>query len=370
MLKRLHARHEVHYLTLEDPENAVGPLRAHEYCQRHVAVPHRAARKGSLGFWLDLMRGLAGPLPVAIARWQNEAMRTKANELIQSENYDAIVCDFLAPAASLDHWSRMVLFQHNVEFLIWRRHAECAPTFLHRWYLQRQANSMKNFEDSASKHFQRVVCVSAEDARLTGRLYGREDAAWVPTGVDTNYFSQPLETSGPSSDLIFLGSMDWLPNIDGATWLAAEILPRIWARRPETTVALVGRRPAKQIARLAQDRRIRVSGTVEDVRPWLRGARISIVPLRIGGGTRLKIYEAMAAGIPVISTATGAEGLEVTPGEDIVVAETPGDFASRCLSLLEDDGLRRDLARQALARVRARHDWDIVTRRFESYLID
>ncbi len=370
MLKRLHLRHEVHFLTLDDPENKEGPLRANEYCQRHIAVSHRVAGKGSPGFWLDLLRGLVGPLPVAIARWQNEAMRAKANDLIESEGYDAIVCDFLAPAASLDHWPRMVLFQHNVEFLIWQRHADCAATPLHRWYLRRQANYMKTFEESASTQFRRVVCVSEEDARLTRSMYGRKDAAWVPTGVDTDYFSAPLKTSASISDLIFLGSMDWLPNVDGVDWLTAEILPRIWARRPDTNVALVGRRPERRVLELAQDDRIKVSGTVEDVRPWLRAAKVSIVPLRIGGGTRLKIYEAMAAGIPVVSTTTGAEGLDVTHGEDILIADSAEDFAARCLALLEETNLRQSIAGIALERVRTRHDWESVTRRFEAYLSD
>jgi polysaccharide biosynthesis protein PslH len=367
MLKRLHARHEIDYLTLDDPANTEGPRRAHEYSRRHFAVPHRVAPKTSPLFAWDLLRGVAGELPVAVARWRSEAMRVKARELDAQENYDAIVCDFLAPAASLDDWPRLVLFQHNVEAQIWERHAERAATPLHRWYLSMQARKMAVFEAAASRAFRRVICVSEQDALWTRRNYGRAEAAWVPTGVDTEYFAPP--PSAPKvADLIFLGSMDWLPNQDGAEWFAAEVLPLIWARRPETTLALVGRRPTERIRALAADSRIVVSGTVEDVRPWLWGSSVSIVPLRIGGGTRLKIYEAMAAGVATVSTAIGAEGLEVRHERDILLADTPEAFAAACLRLLDGPGERNALAGTASAGLRSRHGWEAVTSRFEELL--
>src|SRR5262249_20677303 len=144
------------------------------------------------------------------------------------------------------------------------------------------------------------------------------------------------------------GSMDWMPNIDGAQWFVREALPLIHARHPECTVAIVGRRPAPEIQKLAEaDSRIRVTGTVPDVRPWLFGALASIVPLRIGGGTRLKIYEAMAARAPVVSTTIGAEGLDVAKGENIYLADSAQDFAARCLSLIENAAERDRVAQAA-----------------------
>jgi glycosyltransferase involved in cell wall biosynthesis len=367
MLKRLHARHEVDYLTLANLANHEGPARAKEYCRRHFAVPHRVTEKTSPRFALDLLRGLVSPLPVAISRWQSELMRKKARELDAEEAYDAIVCDFLAPAASLDNWPRLVLFQHNVEALIWQRHAERAPTPVHRWYFQGQARKMEAFEAKASREFGRVICVSENDAEITRQRYGRADAAWVPTGVDTDYFAPPGEAK-PVADLIFLGSMDWLPNVEGAEWLAKEILPRIWAQRPETTIALVGRRPLPAVKALGEDKRILVSGTVDDVRPWLWGAKVSIVPLRIGGGTRLKIYEAMAAGVATVSTAVGAEGLSIDPGKNILLADEPEAFAGACLSLLENEKIRLEQAKAGLLQVRSHQSWEAVTNCFEGLL--
>jgi glycosyltransferase involved in cell wall biosynthesis len=368
MLKRLHARHDVDYLTLASSAHPEGPARAAEYCRRHFAVPHAVSAKPSPGFFWDLAAGLAGELPVAIARWRSEAMRRQANELDRQERYDAIVCDFLAPAASLDHWPRLVLFQHNVEALIWQRHAEQAPSPLHRWYLRAQAAKMERFEARASRQFRRVICVSEQDAALTRQRYGRQDALWVPTGVDVQYFAPTGPPPPPRQDLIFLGSMDWLPNVDGAEWLAAEILPRIWQQRPNTTLALVGRRPVPRLQALASDPRIVVSGTVDDVRPWLHSSLVSIVPLRIGGGTRLKIYEAMAAGVPTVSTSVGAEGLAVSPDRDILLGDSPEHFAEQCLSLLNHPPRRQLLAHNAAQFVHLHCGWEAVTSAFESCL--
>jgi polysaccharide biosynthesis protein PslH len=163
--------------------------------------------------------------------------------------------------------------------------------------------------------------------------------------------------------------MDWLPNIDGLTWFLDEILPLIRRRRPSCSVAIVGRKPPQSLLdRAAADKLLRVTGTIPDIRPWLWGARVSIVPLRIGGGTRLKIYEAMAAGAPVVSTAVGAEGLDVQQGENILLADDPAAFAECCLGLLADEGRRGGLASVARTHVVRHYSWDGVARSFEAIL--
>jgi glycosyltransferase involved in cell wall biosynthesis len=163
--------------------------------------------------------------------------------------------------------------------------------------------------------------------------------------------------------------MDWLPNIDGMTWFLEEILPLIRHRRPDCSVAIVGRKPPQSLLdRATADKRLRVTGTIPDIRPWLWGARVSIVPLRIGGGTRLKIYEAMAARAPVVSTTVGAEGLDVQHGDNILLADDPAAFAECCLGLLADDERRRRIASAARDHVLRNYSWDGVARVFEGIL--
>jgi glycosyltransferase involved in cell wall biosynthesis len=200
-------------------------------------------------------------------------------------------------------------------------------------------------------------------------LYGVTRVATVPTGVDIEYFQPP----GPVAieyDLVFLGSMDWMPNIDGMLWFVREVLPIIARKRPDCRVAIVGRKPTAEVRRLAESNpNITVTGTVDDVRPWLWKSHASIVPLRIGGGTRLKIYEAMAARVPVVSTAIGAEGLDVRDGSDIRIADQPEAFADACLELLASTEARARMAEAAWTLVSERFSWDVVTRRFEELLI-
>lgn len=163
--------------------------------------------------------------------------------------------------------------------------------------------------------------------------------------------------------------MDWLPNMDGIRYFVREILPLIRRRRPETTLAIVGRTPPPAIQALAAaDRLITVTGTVPDVRPYLWGAQVSIVPLRIGGGTRLKIYESMAAHVPVVSTPIGAEGLSVEDPSNIRLACTPESFAAACLELLENPAERARLAAGGAELVASRFSWEQVTRAFEEVL--
>lgn len=190
----------------------------------------------------------------------------------------------------------------------------------------------------------------------------------VPTGVDLDYFRRPADALR-TSDLVFVGSMDWLPNCDGVNYFVREVMPLIWKSKPDCSLAIVGRTPAPNIKALAeQDSRIKVTGTVPDVRPYLWGASVSIVPLRIGGGTRLKIYEAMAAGTATVSTTIGAEGLDVSHPENIRLADTSQAFADRCLALLNDRAERESVAAYALHLVTSRYSWDAITDAFESLI--
>jgi glycosyltransferase involved in cell wall biosynthesis len=168
--------------------------------------------------------------------------------------------------------------------------------------------------------------------------------------------------------MVFVGSMDWMPNVDGIEWFLAEVLPTIRRSRPGARVAIVGRKPPPSITAKSDNQRLVVTGTVPDIRPFLWQSAISIVPLRVGGGTRLKIFEAMAAGTPVVATAIGAEGLPVQHGRTIQIGDTAQEFAHQCLRLLDSWEERRQVAAAALDLVRANFSWARVTRDFEHVL--
>ena len=228
---------------------------------------------------------------------------------------------------------------------------------------------MKAYEGEVCKRAGAVITVSAKDSDTIREVWGVACAGDVKTGVDLDYFASPPETPETKADLVFVGSMDWLPNIDGVEYFTEQILPLIRSKRPDCRVAIAGRRPTPGLHEIARrDPGITLTGTVPDIRPWLWGSLVSIVPLRIGGGTRLKIFEAMAAGLPVVSTTVGAEGLPLKNGHHIAIADDPVTFANRCLELLESRDLRSNRTRVSISYIAEHFSWDAVTREFEAML--
>ena len=368
IVKRLHRRNEVHYIAYDNPSQPEGLARAGEYSTRAYPIPHQVPSKRSPAFVMQLAKGLVSPLPVAVSRWKSDAMRVKIDEISTLERYDAIVCDFLATAPNCPALDDCVLFQHNIETMIWRRRVEQAPDYFRRAYLKMQADRMEAYERHVCRKVKRVIAVSEADAKMMQEMFGIGDVPIAATGVDTEYF-MPHEAAEPAFDLVFIGSMDWLPNTDGMKFFTASMLPLIRRVFPQCKVAIVGRTPDPEIqAMAAADRLITVTGTVPDVRPYLWTSKLSIVPLRIGGGTRLKIYESMAARCPVVSTTIGAEGLSVTHPQNIRLADTPEQFAAECIRLLQSEDERTRLAEAAYRLVREHFSWDMMAREFEAIL--
>ncbi len=367
MLRSLSRRHHVTYVCLDDGLAAPDALeRARDYAQEVVIVPFRPQAKGSIGFFLDLLRNLFSPLPYAVARYESPPLRHEILRLAEAS--DLIVCDFLAPSINVPAGlpAPVVLFQHNVEAVIWQRHVSVPQAALRRAYFRAQWQRMRRYEAEQCRRFAQVIAVSATDADCMQREYQVHSVGWVPTGVDLEYFSASLRPR-QSRELVFVGSMDWMPNDDGIRWFASEIFSRIQERVAGARLTVVGRSPSVAMRELAaRNSAIEVTGTVADVRPYLERAAVSVVPLRIGGGTRLKIYEAMAMGIPVVSTTIGAEGLPVRHGEQLLIADSTDEQVAGICALLTDQQRAAALSANALRHVREHCSWDAVAERFLS----
>jgi glycosyltransferase involved in cell wall biosynthesis len=361
-LKRLHQRHEIHFAALDLPQPGAGVCRSSEYCTKAYAVPHSVPRNFAPRFWWQAAASASTGLPLTVLRYRSRALLRLVEALTRRQKFDAVLCDFLASAANIPELGNAVLFQHNVESMIWKRHTEHAPTPWHRAFCSAQYQRMLRYEGEVCRAAKTIVAVSGVDAREMQSLYGASRIACVPTGVDIEYFTPPRAIQR-THDLVFLGAMDWRPNMDGVKWFVGSVLPLIRARLPDASLLVVGRRGLSQ-----RDSRIHVTGTVDDVRPYLWKSAVSIVPLRIGGGTRLKIYEAMAAKIPVVSTSVGAEGLDVRDGENIAIADSPDAFAERCVALLSDAEARRKQSQAAWEMVSACYSWEVISRKFEQLL--
>ena len=367
MLRQLSKRHEIHYVAFDDPSNPEGLRRSSEYSAYAYPVAHELVPKQSIRFAGQLLSGVFAPIPVAGMRYRSREMRETISRLVAQYDFDAKVCDFIFPSINIEDLNGWIVFQHNVETIIWERHAKSGRTPVHRAYFGLQARRMFDWEKSVCRKTSHVVAVSDLDERIMRERFGITRTSSVATGVDLDFFQRPLR-SARSNDLVFVGSMDWMPNIDGMRWFLDEILPIIRQRRPDARLAIVGRNPPPSVTAAARDPQITVTGTVPDVRPFLWESAVSIVPLRVGGGTRLKIFEAMAAGAPVVSTAVGAEGLPVRHGENIRIADTAAAFAAECLALLEDESTRQTLSANGSDLIRTKFSWETVTLRFEETL--
>lgn len=367
MLKQLKREHQITYLTLcESQDSADSFQRASEYCHRLVPVTHSTTRKFSVAFYRELSRNLLSPLPYAIQKYQSEMMRRAIEQEVQKDDYDLLVCDFLAPGVNLPEKSDIptMLFQHNVEAMIWKRHYQTTTNRVKKAYFYNQWRKMQKFESDLCRKVNAVVAVSAVDRDLLRGDYGIEQVYDVPTGVDTDFF-QPFYGEGNPTELVFTGSMDWLPNEDAIFYFAEEILPRVASKIPEITLTVVGRNPSKRLVEFAElNPHLTVTGRVEDVRPYMDRAAAYVVPIRIGGGTRLKIFEAMAMAKPVISTSVGAEGLAVQDGKDLLIADEPQAFADAVITTLADKAFARQMGETARRLVCERFSWQQVANVF------
>ncbi|MFL6280149.1 MAG: glycosyltransferase [Vicinamibacterales bacterium] len=376
LMRQLARRHDISFLSFTDPSATPGDIAGmREVASEVLTIPRAEPAKGTSAFYLDAARYLVNRLPYAIAKYQSAEYRRAIERVLRVQQVDAVVCDFLVPAVNLPDSlpCPAILFTHNVESEIWRRHVENASNQVSRRLMKTQWRRMLRFEGTALSRFDLVLAVSDADRQTFGRLYPQSLTApvhVVQTGVDTSYFA-PMdgEDRAKRAHLVFTGSMDWLPNEDGMRYFVRDILPRIRQAEPDTTLSIIGRSPTPAVRRLADDSGIHVTGSVDDVRPHVAQGSVYVVPVRIGGGTRLKIFEAMAMGKAVVSTTIGAEGLPVTPGQHVLVADEPQQFADAVVQIIRDEQTRRRLETEARKLVVERYDWSAVACDFEEALV-
>jgi glycosyltransferase involved in cell wall biosynthesis len=228
---------------------------------------------------------------------------------------------------------------------------------------------MRRYEAETCRRASLTISVSDADSALLSTIAPKSRICAVPTGVDTSYF-RPNGTNEAQTDLVFTGSMDWYPNEDAILYFMDSILPLIRREMPGVSLSAIGRGPTPRLQNAATGAGVRITGAVDDVRPYISNAAVYVVPLRVGGGTRLKIFEALAMGKAVVSTAIGAEGLPLIPGEHYLQADRPEEFARATVSLLRDPDKRRALGLAGRRLVAEHHSWSQVAQEFEVKCIE
>lgn len=268
----------------------------------------------------------------------------------------------LAPTA------KIVFDNHNAEAELQRRTAQVDLANPVRWpaaaYSLIQGERLRHFESWACRAADWVVAVSEVDRSHLLRLAPQSPITVIPNCVDVRDYEIGNQETGKSFDLVFSGKMDYRPNVDAALWFVKKVWPIIRQRRPTTTMAIVGQKPHSRLAKIREREGITVTGFVENVAPYIAGAKVCVMPFRVGSGTRLKLIEALASGAAIVSTTVGVEGFSVKNERELLVADDPEPFAAGVLRLLADPELRAEFAARGRCFAQT-YDFRNVVPRFE-----
>lgn len=370
ILSELARHHRITVLTTHVPgENMDELYRQLAHCERVVSIPFAAPKWRSARFPLVLMRSWLSPLPVDLWKHRIPMLRSQVCNLLNSGEIDLCIADFLfaVPNVPLDGRVPVMHFSHNVEYLILKRLCKMQSKLWMRAPLEIEWRKMRRYEAQACRKVCLTVAVSSQDRKLLQMTAPNALIRDVPTGVDIDYFTPTGGGTEMPAELVFTGSMDWYPNEDAILYFITDILPIIRRSLPEVTVTIVGRGPSKRLREEVDSAGVNITGRVEDVRPYIDAASVYIVPLRIGGGTRLKIFEALAMAKAVVSTSVGAEGLPLSDGEHFLRADDPETFASAVVTLVRNADQRRALGCAGQQLMRERFAWPRVAQEFGKF---
>lgn len=332
------------------------------------APPPKSVLRHNPVMYAKLAANLLSPLPYLVTTNDSRQLRCAVSQYAQQHQVHLWQCEWTPYVQALRdvRCAPVVVMAHNVESLIWQRYFEVEANPAKRWYIGKQWRKMEQFEATVFDQAAKVVTVSEQDAALVRARFHRPDVDVVDNGVDTAFF----HTSSISRDrcnILFLGSLDWRPNLDGVRLLLDQVLPLILKSQPEASLTIVGRNPPSWLKdRVQRSARVELHADVADVRPFLHRCAVLAVPLRIGGGSRLKILEALSTRTPVVSTRVGAEGLRLKPGEHFLEAEVGQPMVDAILRILLDAETASKLASSGQAVVSKEYDWDTLATRLDT----
>jgi len=377
LLSRLAERHRITILCHRNADPAEVPVAERAFRKlgiETIVVPRAIPPKSGAGFYTRLAGNLLSPLPYSVATHTSPELVEAAALHAAECHVDLWHCEWTPYAQVLRRALRgklrrkpWIVMAHNVESLIWKRYAETEEHAVKRWYVRKQWKKFERFERWAFANATWSVAVSEPDAELIrNELDGTEQTEVVENGVDTLGFRPQRDIDRDPMSILFVGSLDWRPNQDGVKLLFDRIYPAVLAAEPKASLAIIGRNPPPWMQQRAADfPRCRVIGNVPDVRPYLATCGMTVVPLRVGGGSRLKILESLATATPVVSTRIGAEGLNLQPGKHLVVTPDERGLAEGIVGLMRDPDRAADLAEEGRRLVVRDYDWGPLSLKLE-----
>ncbi len=368
LLKHLSSRHEIFFVCRQhEDEKAIEAGGLEDEGINVQVVPHMIRKKAGLNFYTALFANIFSRYPYSVTSHYSRLFEATIVELMREKQFDLIHCEWTPYAVNLKKVLPFpsVIAAHNVESMIWRRNYEVEQNLLKKLYIYFQWKKMELFEKKTYGELTRTVAVSLQDKNVIAQWIPGDLIDVVENGVDIDYFNTS-KTNCKANSLVFSASMDWRPNVDGMLYFLDKIWPLVLELFPDSTLTIVGRSPMKVLKdKIANLESVTLTGTVKDVRPYIENASVYIVPLRIGGGSRLKILEAFSMRKPVVSTSVGAEGLEVESGRDLIIADDPHTFVSAIERLFQDSVLRERLGGEGRTLVEAKYQWEILSEKLE-----
>jgi glycosyltransferase involved in cell wall biosynthesis len=369
LTQRLARRHHLTYVAHRNSDPEEARLAADHFARlgiSTVVVERAVPVKSGPAFYTRLAANLLSPLPYSVATHTSQEMEGELARLAAEQPIDLWHCEWTPYVHSLRALSgKRVVMAHNVESVIWQRYHETETNRLRRWYIGKQWHKFQRFERLALAGADLTIAVSDVDADRFRHDLGVRSVGIVDNGVDTSYF-QPSDEPREWKTLLFLGSLEWRPNLDGVAQLLDTVFPAVRRREPDARLLLVGRNPPPALREtVASMPGVELYANVADVRPFLARSAMMVVPLRIGAGSRLKILESLATATPVVSTRVGAEGLHLEPGRHLTVVEDVGQLADAIVQAIRDPATAIEQAESGRRQVLRLYDWDALADHLE-----
>ena len=354
LIRQLSRMHAVHLLTYREEVGGGDPRGLEPSCKTMTVVPRIVGDKRR-----QQLQSLFSPRSFQLRFHYSHAMQVALDRLVAEQGIDLILVEFSQMTGfQFPDGIPVVLDEHNVEFDLLDRMATREGGAVRRWFNRIEADKFRREELAAAKASALTLVTSERDGEVLSRNISGLRTATITNGVDCDHFRRPSGPRKPGS-AVFVGATHYFPNEDGVLFFLDDVHERIRRQRPDFTFTVVGGKPPPSLTTRRSDSVV-VTGYVDDVRPFMWDSAVFVVPLRMGGGTRFKIVEAFAAGIPVVSTRLGAEGIPVEHGRELLLADDPADFANAVLKVLADPVLAESLARAGLEYVRRHFDWGVI----------
>ena len=354
LLRGLAQHHTVTLLSLTDSAPSDAPAELESLCREVCAVPRRSYNPASV----RAVTGLLSPTPRSVLDTFQPEMAMRIEQLLKEEAIDLIIASQWWTAAYYQSFGRVPAIYEEVETGVFTSKLLQASTPLKRLRHALPLLKLRLYLRRLLPQFQACTVVSDVEKSLLQRLVpGSRNIQVIPNGVEAADYERADQQARQSDTMIFTGSLSYAANLDSMRWFLSEVFPKIQGQAPDTKLMITGH---SDNFTLPQANNVILTGFVDNVRPLIASAWISLAPIRVGGGTRLKILEAMASGTPVVATTKGAEGLQVTDGEHILLADTPNQFANAVLRLLQDGDLHQRIADNSCRLVRRLYDWSVI----------